>query len=42
MKRVYFSPELEKDLFVEQEAILASCSQTNLGEGDWGVQDDFI
>ena len=42
MKRVYFSPELEKDLFVGQEVLVASNGQRKLGDGDWGVQDDFI
>lgn len=40
MKKAYFSPELEKSLFVDEEVLVAS--QHGLGSGDWGVQDDFV
>ena len=43
MKKAYLSPELELESFKISDAIMASTgSLTNeLGDGDWGVQDEF-
>ena len=38
MKKAYKSPELDKEA-LDTDVVLASV--VSLGDGDWGVQDDF-
>ena len=41
MKKAYISPEFDKEALVGRDIILASQLAVNLGDGDWGVEDEL-
>ena len=40
MRKIYSSPEFEL-LDMQKDVVLSSGNSNNLGEGDWGVQDEL-